>query len=86
MKTTTHKISVSLQDKIWENLSKYKNRSFVINQALEFFFDKEDKLKKAEEEYWQGVLSSVRDNGNYESLNPSQENINEELLEEKLWK
>ena len=87
MRAVTHKISVSVQDKIWKNLSKHKNRSFIINQALEFFFDKEEKIKQAEEKYWEKVLSSLSGkNNNYDSLNPNKEKINHNLLEEKLWK
>ena len=87
MKTNTHKISVSVQSKIWKDLSKHKNRSFVINKALEFFFDKEEKIKQAEEKYWEEVLSSLSGKSdNYKLLNPNKEKINSKLLEKNLWK
>ena len=83
---TTVKSIISIQISIWNRLKKHKNRSALINKALEFYFDREEKLNKADQEYWMNVEQSLKSNdGEYVSINPKGEKISKELLEEKLW-
>lgn len=84
---TTVKTSISLPKDLWKKIQNRKNRSHIISNALFFYLDKEESLKKAEEEYWQKVEESLRGgDGNYSSINPKHEEITDELLEETLWK
>ncbi len=84
--TTTVKTSVSLQKPLWNILSKFKNKSRVINEALEMYFDKQDFLAKADKIYWDNVEKSLKgENNNYVSVNPNQEEITEDLLNKTLW-
>jgi len=84
---TTIKSSISLQKSVWKKLKKYRNRSGVINDALEMYFNRAETLEKADNEYWEKVEQSLRGNtGEYVALNPNGEKITEELLEKNLWK
>jgi hypothetical protein len=83
---TTHKTSISLTIPIWNKLKNIRNRSSVINKALDFYFTYEDSLKQAEQDYWQKIEKSLRGhNDEYFSINPNQETITPDLLEKKLW-
>ena len=84
--TTTVKTSVSLQKSLWKLLSKFKNKSHVINEALEMYFDKQDFLEKADKIYWDNVEKSLTGkDGDYVSINPNQEEVSENLLNKTLW-
>ncbi len=83
---TRIKTSVSLQKPIWEFLKKFENKSLVINQAVELYMDKQKFMQKADEAYWKKVENSLQQNtGEYFSINQNGENIDENLLNEKLW-
>ena len=83
---TTIKTSVSLQKSLWNSLSKFKNKSSVINKALEMYFDKQAFLEEADQVYWSNVEKSLKGKNNeYVSINPKQEEITEELLNNTLW-
>ena len=85
-KMTTIKTSISLNQNIWTHLKTYQNRSSVINKALELFFSREERIKKADEDYWNNIEKSLRTgDGAYASLNPKQETITKETLTKKLW-
>ena len=84
--TTTVKTSVSLQKPLWHLLRNVKNKSRVINEALEMYFDKQKFLQESDKQYWEMVgksLAGKRDE--YVSLNPKGEGITNELLEKELW-
>lgn len=82
----TVKTSISLQKNIWQLLSKYRNRSSVINEALDLYFQRKEMLKQADKEYWENVERSLKgENSDYISLNSNGEELDEELLNQKLW-
>lgn len=83
---TTIKSSVSIHISIWKRLKKYKNRSGLINKALELYFDREEQLNKADQEYWANVEKSLRrKDGEYISINPNGKKLTKELIKKKLW-
>ncbi len=83
---TTTKTSVSIQNEYWEKIKASKNRSLIINNALEVYFDREKYLEKAKHDYWKNVYFHIENKtGEYVELNLENEKITDELLEEKLW-
>ena len=80
------KSSVSFQPGVWKKLKKSRNRSALINSALELYFDRVESLKKADKEYWDMVENSLKGkDGSYKSVNPNGEKITDELLDNTLW-
>lgn len=49
LKSSVKKICVSIKLHHWQRLQEAKNKSFIINQALSLFFDKQDYLESVEE-------------------------------------
>ena len=83
---TTIKTSVSIEKSLWKLISKYKNKSGVINKALAIFFDKEQFLKKAEDLYWENVKESLKNKtGEYIMLNEKGKKLKKEDIRKKLW-
>lgn len=41
------KISISVKGEVWRRLQSVKNKSAVINQALELYFDRQDYMEMA---------------------------------------
>ena len=81
------KTSVSIDPVIWSHLRKEKNKSYIINKALAFFYDKEKFIVKAEKEYWNTVLHSLeKGNGEYLSINQNNTKVTQSKLDETLWK
>ena len=57
-----------------------------MNKALELFFAREKSLSTADQAYWEKIEASLRSgDGAYVSLNPKNEKITNDLLEQKLW-
>lgn len=84
---TSYKTSISLQAHVWELLKQYQNRSSVINEALEIFFDRKTSLDQAEKTYWDKVHQSIQGNsGDYTALNNKNKPVTDEMLDEALWK
>ena len=82
-----YKTSISLRPHIWAQLQKLGNRSLVINEALEIFFDRSAHMKKADCAYWDKVQKSLAGKtGDYVSLNNAQNPVTDEMLEDTLWK
>ncbi len=50
--TTVHKTSVSIKKNNWDRLKEMKNKSTVINKALQIYFEREEYLQDAEEKFW----------------------------------
>lgn len=85
--STCTKTSLAIDNGNWQKLQNRKNRSHTVNVALKFFFDYEELIKNHENKYWDNVRKSLLNNNwDYISLNPNWEKINEDILEEKLWK
>jgi len=51
----TFKRTFSIKNAISKRLNNYKNKSKIVNQALIFYFQKEDYLKKAEQEFFDSI-------------------------------
>lgn len=83
---TVKKTSVSLTQDNWKKLKDARNKSMVINTALDFFFAREEFLATADETYWQNVKQSLlAKDGEYRSLNKPNETLTNDVLEQKLW-
>ena len=83
---TTVKTSVSLQKPLWHLLKNTSNKSRIINDALEMYFDKQEFLQEAKKRYWATVEKSLSGGNNeYISLNPKNEVIDQEVLNKTLW-
>lgn len=83
---TTIKTSVSLQKPVWKLLKTATNKSRIVNEALEMYFDKQEFLQKADNQYWNNVQKSLTGKtGEYTSLNPNSKLLQEKHLEDKLW-
>lgn len=83
---STTKTSVSIKNPLWQKLKQVSNRSQIINEALTLYFNREDYLNQAKQDYWQNVYFHLQNNtGEYTAINPKQETVDEDLLEQKLW-
>ncbi len=86
--TTVHKTSVSIKKNLRDKLSWTKNRSDIINKALNLYFDRENLLQKTKENFlYNSIEKWLNDIKHWEiiALNPHNEQINDKLLEETLW-
>jgi hypothetical protein len=52
LKNNRIKSSFTIKHDIFKRLEGYKNKSKIINDALSIYFEKNDYLEKAEQEYW----------------------------------
>jgi hypothetical protein len=83
---TTIKTSISLQKPIWQLLKTAPNKSRIVNDALELYFDKQSFLQEADQVYWEKVKASLAGNtGEYISLNSDTKTVTEQQLQDKLW-
>jgi len=81
------KTSISLPVHLWEKMKNVKNKSAFIAESLELFIEKQSFLKSAEKKYWENVQQSIhKGDGDYFSVNPDNQKVDENLLEESLWK
>lgn len=85
--TSVKKTSISLKMNNRKRLQKVRNRSALINQALDLYFDKEQYMKEAEEKRLRDMaeegLKDVRE-GNVYPLNPDGGEITNETLDKFL--
>ncbi len=82
------KSSFTIRPDLYKRLKSIKNSSSVVNEALAIYFEKNDYLKQAEEEYWnEKIKAGLKDIENWDTykLNPNWEIIDSQLLNEKLW-
>jgi len=83
---TTTKTSISVQNKYWAKLKTSKNRSYIINEALDLYFEREQYLSEAKKKYWENIDKHLQNNtGEYVVLNEANKDVTPKLLEEKLW-
>ena len=54
--TTVYKTSVSIKKSNWGKIKNEKNKSAIINKALDLFFDYRDHLLKSDNEYWKKLV------------------------------
>ena len=89
LKTVTcKKRSFTLKPEINSRLLWFKNKSLIVNNALELYFKKQDYLIKAESNFWEDqIKNSENDYKNWDffEINTNWELITDELLEENLW-
>lgn len=78
--STAYRTSVTLPSKMKSFLENSKNKSKLIADALELYFEKEAFMKSAEKQYWDHVKTSS------EYFRLGSQNITENILEETLWK
>lgn len=57
--------TVSFTDQNWNEVSKAKNKSRLVNQALTYFFDAQKFLKEKEEEFILNELKHYQDTGEH---------------------
>ena len=55
----TYKASVSLRERNWKVLENEKNKSKVINQALDWYFDFEQKRQEKYEEWYANFIAET---------------------------
>lgn len=80
------KTSITVDEENWKLLKNRKNRSSVINAALSLYFLREPYLAEAEEAFWKKVDASLSgENSDFVLLAGKNEELTDELLEEKLW-
>jgi hypothetical protein len=53
--TTVHKTTFSIRKKNWKKIKDLKNRSNVVNQALELYFQKQEFINDMEKQ-WQDKM------------------------------
>ena len=88
LKNNSIKSSFTIKPDIFKKLESYKNKSKVINEALYIYFERNDYLEKAEEEFWnEKIRKWLKDveNGDTIAINPNGEKITDELLNKTLW-
>ena len=59
MNTLVKKTSFSVLPENWKELLKAKNKSSVVNEALSFYFNYQEKIKKTENIYWENIEKSL---------------------------
>lgn len=82
------KTSISLKAHNWKKLKNVKNRSVIINQALDLYFQKQKHMQEAEDKWIRNIVEEAelqKKNGEYIVLNPNGEEITHELLNKVLW-
>jgi len=60
LKSNSIKTSVTIKSDLFKRLDTFKNKSKIINDALAIYFEKNDYLKKAEEDYWNQKKATVK--------------------------
>jgi hypothetical protein len=82
----TVKTSASIRQHNWQKLQNFPNKSAVVNEALELFFDRADFLEQKEKEYWDNVRWHLKNKTReYVSLNPDGGDISDDAFEKVLW-
>lgn len=92
MTTTTKEKSVkssfTIKENLFQRLASNPNKSKIVNEALSLYFERNDYLIKAEEEYWnEKIRAWLRDVENWDTIaiNPNGEKITDEMLNKTLW-
>ena len=86
--TTVHKTSISIKKDLRKKLKNIRNRSDIINKALNLYFDREALIEKTQKDFlYNSIKDWLEDIKKWDviALNPNNEKINDELLERVLW-
>lgn len=87
-KENSVKSSFTIRHDLFKRIKWEKNKSKVVNEALSLYFEKNDFLAKAEEEYWnEKIRTWLIDVENWDTtpINPNGEKITKELIKKALW-
>lgn len=82
------KSSFTIKENLFNRLSSNPNKSKIVNEALSIYFERNDYLQKAEDEFWnEKIRAWLRDVENWDttSINPNGEKITKELFKKALW-
>lgn len=88
LKEKSVKSSFTIKEDLFERLSQNPNKSKIVNEALSIYFERNDYLSKAEEDFWNEKIRVWLldvENGYTIAINPNGEKITEELLNKTLW-
>jgi predicted transcriptional regulator len=88
IKERSVKSSFTIKPDLFKRLEWTQNKSRIINEALSLYFEKNDYLEKAEEEFWnEKIRAWLRDVENWDTtpINPNGEKITKEMLNKALW-
>ncbi|MCT4617673.1 MAG: hypothetical protein N4A38_05695 [Candidatus Gracilibacteria bacterium] len=80
--------SFTLKPKNFKKLSQYKNKSLLVNKALELYFSREKALQDADDKWLRKTIKEAQEEiarGEYTIINPNGGDITDEMLEETLW-
>ena len=90
--TTTNKTiksSVSFRKHNWERLENSRNKSKTINEALDFFFDFQNKLKETENDFYSKMLDEALHDVDRWDITPmpmKNGKLDVKAFEKELWK
>ena len=80
------KTSITVDENNWKRLKNQKNRSRIINAALDLYFSRESFFKKAEKDFWNEVDASLSGrNQDFFLLSKGDEELTDDVLESRLW-
>lgn len=88
IKEKSVKSSFTIKENLFQRLASNPNKSRIVNEALSLYFERNDYLTKAEEEYWnEKIRAWLRDVENWDTtpINPNGEKITDEMLNKTLW-
>ncbi|MDD4152081.1 MAG: hypothetical protein PHR68_05685 [Candidatus Gracilibacteria bacterium] len=88
LKEKSIKSSFTIKENLFNRLASNPNKSKIVNEALAIYFEKNDYINKAEEEFWnEKIRLGLFDveNGDTTVINPNGEKLTKELLNKTLW-
>ncbi len=88
LKERSIKWSFTIKPDLFKRLEWTPNKSRIVNEALSIYFERNDYLQKAEEEFWnEKIRAWLRDVENWDTIciNPNWEEVTEELITKAIW-
>lgn len=88
LKEKSVKSSFTIKENLFNRLASSSNKSRIVNEALAIYFEKNDYLQKAEEEFWnEKIRLWLLDVENWDTIaiNPNWEEVTEELITKAIW-
>lgn len=88
LKEKSVKSSFTIKENLFNRLASTPNKSRIVNEALSIYFEKNDYLQKAEEEFWNEKIRLWLldvENGDTIAINPNGEKVTKEMLNKTLW-
>lgn len=88
LKEKSIKSSFTIKENLFNRLASNPNKSKIVNEALAIYFEKNDYINKAEEEFWnEKIRLWLFDVENWDTtvINPNWEKLTKELLNKTLW-